>query len=116
MKKTKSLIAFKTIQDDGSTNNRSILCVDNVFRIVNTSFNCKIYYGMPGDANTDCLAALVSWNESTFGIDVEPILWAAIEQANNNPGSVPLVVIPNSDGGQLYLGGLNISSQLLPTE
>ena len=116
MKKTKSLIAFKTIQDDGSTNDRSVLCVENVFRIVNSTWNCKIYYGIPGDANTDCLAASISWNASTFGIDVESILWAAIEQANNNPGSLPLVVIPNTDGGQLYLGGLGISSQLLPTE
>lgn len=116
MKKTKSLIAFKTIQDDGTSDDRTILCVDNVFRIVNSTFSCLIYYGIPGDNATDCLAATVSWENSTFGIDVESIIWAAIEEANNNPGSVPVVVLPNTDDGQLFGGGLSISSQARPAE
>ncbi len=116
MKKTKSLIAFETRTDDYTFSARSILCVDNVFKIKNNTWDCYIYYGIPGDAATDCQRATILWESSTAGVDVEPVLWAAIEHANNNPGSCELVDIPNSDGGRLYNTGISIASQPLPTE
>ena len=116
MKKTKSLIAFETRTDDYTFSAESILCVDNVFKVVNSAWTCYVYYGIPGTSASECQRAIIQWESSTAGVDVEPIIWAAIENANNNPGSCELVDIPNSDGGRLYNTGIVITSAALPTE